>query len=36
MLEVAAPVITRFPFHLDTEERFNAWLAPHLPARSRP
>lgn len=27
----AVPVITRFPFHLDTAERFNAWVASHLP-----
>lgn len=30
-LEDSAPVITRFPFHLP-DERFNAWIAPHLPA----
>lgn len=29
--EAAPPVITRLPFHLDVTERFNAWLAPHLP-----
>lgn len=34
--EDAAPVITRFPFHLDAEQRFNAWIAPHLPVRPRP
>jgi hypothetical protein len=27
----ADPAIHRLPFHLDTEQRFNAWLAPHLP-----
>lgn len=30
-MEDAAPVITRFPFYLP-DERFNAWIAPHLPA----
>lgn len=30
-MEDATPVITRFPFHLNTNERFNAWIAPHLP-----
>lgn len=28
-----APVITRFPFHLDAGERFNAWIVNHLPAQ---
>ena len=27
----AVPVIGRFPFQLDTGERFNAWIAAHLP-----
>lgn len=35
-LRETAPVITRFPFHLDTEERFNAWIAPHLPVTRSP
>lgn len=25
------PVIAGFPFHLDAEERFNAWIVDHLP-----
>jgi hypothetical protein len=25
------PVISIFPFHLDTSQRFNAWVADHLP-----
>jgi hypothetical protein len=29
----AAPVITRFPFHLDAGARFNAWILPHLPGQ---
>lgn len=28
----SAPVITRFPFHLDVGQRFNAWIIEHLPA----
>lgn len=28
------PVITRFPFYLDPGQRFNAWIAPHLPEAS--
>jgi hypothetical protein len=31
-MENSAPVITRFPFHLDAGQRFNAWIAEHLPA----
>jgi hypothetical protein len=30
-MDAPAPGITRLPFHLDTNERFNAWIAPHLP-----
>jgi hypothetical protein len=30
------PVITRLPFHLDAGVRFNAWIAPHLPAARSP
>lgn len=30
-----APAIFRLPFHLDTEERFNAWLIDHLPRDRR-
>ncbi|HEU4883852.1 MAG TPA: hypothetical protein VFT45_16450 [Longimicrobium sp.] len=32
-MQDAAPLITRFPFHLDAEQRFNAWIAPHLPTQ---
>jgi hypothetical protein len=31
-LEAPVPVIVDLPFHLDTEQRFNAWIAGHLPA----
>ena len=34
--EDTVPVITRFPFHLDTNERFNAWIALHLPVTRSP
>jgi hypothetical protein len=34
-LQDSAPVIGRFPFQLDTDARFNAWIAPHLPAQAR-
>lgn len=29
------PVITRLPFHVDNDDRFNAWIAPYLPASPR-
>ncbi len=35
-IEAPVPLITRGPFHLDTDERFNAWIAPHLPPSSAP
>jgi hypothetical protein len=35
-MEDVVPVITRLPFHLDTGERFNAWIAPHFPVSARP
>ncbi|HEX2206910.1 MAG TPA: hypothetical protein VHG93_04455 [Longimicrobium sp.] len=34
-LGAPTPVIAGFPFHLDLDERFNAWIAPHLPAEPR-
>ncbi|HEU4557839.1 MAG TPA: hypothetical protein VFS20_08310 [Longimicrobium sp.] len=34
-LREAAPAIHRSPFRLNMEERFNAWLAPHLPRERR-
>lgn len=30
-LGAPVPVIAGFPFHLDAEDRFNAWIADHLP-----
>jgi hypothetical protein len=30
------PAIAAFPFELDVDQRFNAWLAPHLPSASSP
>ena len=30
-LGAPVPVIAGLPFHLDTGERFNAWIADHLP-----
>jgi hypothetical protein len=35
-MDDTAPVIARFPFHLDTGVRFNAWIAPYLPVSTRP
>lgn len=34
-LDHADPAIHRSPFRLDLGERFNAWLAPHLPRERR-
>lgn len=31
-IQAPVPVVAGFPFRLDLDERFNAWIAPHLPA----
>jgi hypothetical protein len=33
VIEPPVPVITRYPFRLELDQRFNAWIADHLPAR---